>query len=92
LSIQRPPASVLSILLCCGVLEGEECRLILYADDVCIFSFTGSLEQNLKLVENDASEICEMVDRLGLNLSMEKTKLCIFHKGVFNKKCLKKLN
>lgn len=79
-----PQGSVLSpILYSIYVTEldsinSQDCKLVQYADDVCIFSSISLLDQCLSLVEVAISKIINILNGLGLSLSAEKTNLCVF--------------
>lgn len=79
-----PQGSVLSPLLyTIYVAELEECcedgcQILQYADDVCIFSWENPLRLSLDSLEATLVRIHEYLKNLGLDLSIPKTKLCIF--------------
>jgi len=66
-------------------VNSQECKIIQYADDVCIFSAMDLIEESLNRFESAADKISASLDNLGLILS-KKTKLCVFSK---NNKALK---
>jgi len=51
----------------------QECKIIQYANDVCIFSAMDSVEESLNRVESAADKISASLDNLNLTLSAEKT-------------------
>ncbi|KMQ86870.1 pol-like protein, partial [Lasius niger] len=79
-----PQGSVLSPLLyniyvaeldrCC--LPG--CRMIQYADDICIFTSNDNHDNNAIILKNSLANINNKLVELGLSLSLHKTKLCNF--------------
>jgi len=56
-------------------VNSQECKIIQYADDVCIFSAMDLVEESLNRNESAVDKISASLDNF--TLSVEKTKLCI---------------
>jgi len=75
-----PQGSILSLMLYAiyvAELEvnSQECKIIQYTDNVCIFSAMDSVEESLNRVESAVDKIFTSLNNLGLSLSAKKTKL-----------------
>lgn len=66
-------------------INSQECALIQYAD-ICLFSSSNPVERSLVHLEDSIGGIISFLNGLGLTLSTEKTKLCVFSR---NNKALK---
>ena len=79
-----PQGSVLSPLLYniyVSELENtitQECQMIQYADDICIFTNNNNSDNSAHILKRSLSGIQSKLQELGLTLSLEKTKFCIF--------------
>lgn len=79
-----PQGSVLSPLL--YLYTAEICKLtpeidmLMYADDIVFYTCSNSLRLIYDQLEVVLAYICEELSNLGLALSCEKSKLCIFAK------------
>lgn len=82
-----PQGSVLSPLLyALYVIPLEEacpgeCRILQYADDVCVYSIQPSGEAGVRVLEMCIRRIASVLGDLGLELSIPKTQLCVFSKN-----------
>lgn len=79
-----PQGSVLSLLLYNIYIADLErgcpcsCRIIQYADDIAIFTNDDNYLRSRRNLESVLGEIKIKLNLLGLSLSIEKTKFCIF--------------
>lgn len=77
-----PQGSVLSLLLYALYVKDLEttipirCRMIQYTDDIVIFASSNSNPESLGLVECAIESVTSSLNELGLDFSIEKTKLC----------------
>ncbi|XP_044591447.1 uncharacterized protein LOC123269675 [Cotesia glomerata] len=84
-----PQGSVLSpILYAIYVLDldnvvqiDRSCMLLQYADDACITVQNKDTSSAIEVLEGVTGGVLGVLDRLGLDLSVSKTKLCIFSKN-----------
>lgn len=79
-----PQGSVLSPLLY-SIYTSEICRgtepeidMLMYADDICFYTTDGNLRCLYDRLNRALDYLCERLRHLGLTLSCEKSKLCIF--------------
>lgn len=54
------------------------CKIIQYADDVCLFSSSYPLQIGFRSLKRSTNNMVSILNDLGLTLSAEKTQLCIF--------------
>jgi hypothetical protein len=79
-----PQGSVLSPLLYIiytaqlGQSLPPGCKIIEFADDVCLFSSVTPLEAAVRITGGGVNSIGEVLQALGLELSPQKTKLVVF--------------
>jgi hypothetical protein len=56
----------------------QGCRIIEFADDVCLFSSVTPLEAAVKNIEEGVNKVDETLQTLGLQISPQKTKFMVF--------------
>ncbi|CAD6215528.1 GSCOCG00000337001-RA-CDS [Cotesia congregata] len=62
------------------IQEDGICSALQYADDACVFSTNRDSVQACKSIELVMEKICVHLEQIGLDLSVPKTKLCVFSK------------
>lgn len=85
-----PQRSVLSPLLYniyVSEIESKcvgDCKIIQFADDIAIFCASRNLRQDINQLNLSLGMVSEELFLLGLDLSTEKTKFCLFKRGSKN--------
>ena len=66
------------------ILEGLNCEVLIFADDICIFAQGNTPEQTAQILNDDLAKISDWASKWKVNFNPSKTKNMLFSHKIFS--------